>query len=427
MKFIFNIINAHRLYIANLCSTFISQSINAISILILTPILTKEMGLLNFGIYGVILNIVAFSAILDFGFNIGLLRRYIHLPNDSSKLVNSLLVFYITLLVVLAPIFYFIYTSLIHLETKHYFLLAVLTALLIFQNIVSVFFDTLIQSLNLLYVCKLIRAAKLIVESLIILIYINQISLIKVLFITVSVNIVYLLTLYYYVNKKLNFKINFRFFSFNEIADHFKYCFWYFLSSLATVLIFNTQIFVIHNLLGSIQAAKFLVITKFYDIIRMAISNFTQILFPKIIKIEVEKNWVKIKELFIKLLTRIAIMVVFIVLFIYWLGPYVFIKWSKIQDNQTLITFKLFAFLIGFIIIDNVSVIFLNALKLNKTPTIVSIIQGILGIILSYIFVRQFNIVGVVYAAGISFIITNMIFNPTYLLKKLNAKIIEPS
>lgn len=425
MSFIYKIYTSNKLYFANLSSTFIAQSMNALSIIILTPLLSRAMGLNNFGIYGVILSVVAFSAIFDFGFNIGLLRRYIHLPNSSKALLNSLLVFYCILLLVFAPALYLFYSKIIHLDTSSYLVLAILSAFLIYQNIVAVFFDTIIQGAHLLYVSKFIRAAKLLLESVIIILCIKHISLVKVLTITVAINFVYILTLYLYARKKTGFKLVPSAFSMQVIFEHFSYCIWYFLSSFASVLILNTQIFTINYLVGSVQAAKYLVISKFYDIIRLAATNFTQVLFPKIIQIEVEQDWLKIKSLFLQIIRRVSIMVLLIVLIIYWFGPYIFIKWSKINDYETIFTFKLFAILIGGIIIDNVSVIFLNALKLNKTPTFVSITQGVLGILLSYYFVKQYNLIGFVFGAGLSFMLTNMLFNPIYLIKSLNHKIAQ--
>lgn len=423
MSFIRKIYNSNKLYLANLTSTFISQSINALTIIILTPLLTKEMGLNSFGTYGVILGVVAFSAIFDFGFNIGLLRRYIHLPNSSSGLLNSLLLFYFFLLFLFVPALYLIYAKIIHSNTQNFLILAILSAFLIYQNIVAVFFDTIIQAVHLLYISKLIRAAKLLVESILIIICIKQITLTKVLSITVLVNFIYILTLYLYARKKTSFKIVPNAFSMKLIIEHFSYCIWYFLSSFASVLILNTQIFTINYLLGSVQAAKYLVISKFYDIIRLAATNFTQVLFPKIIQTEVEQNWVMLKTLYLKMLFRVIFLVLLIILCIFWIGPIIFTKWSKINDIETIFAFKLFSLLVGFIIIDNVSVIFLNALKLNKIPTFVSIVQGVLGILFSYYFVKEYSLIGFVFGAGLSFILTNMVFNPLYLLKELNHKI----
>lgn len=423
MNFVQKIVSSNKLYVTNLISTFFSQAINAVTIIILTPLLSKELGLQTFGIYGVIIGVVTFSAIFDFGFNLGLLRKFIHSPNNANPLLNSILIFYLFLLFILIPTLYLLFNFILQINVTNFYLLALIVSFLIYQNIVSGFFDSILQGMHLLYISKIIRAIKILFETILIILCIKKITLFELLSITVSINFFYLFFLYFYANKKANFKLNITAFNINLIIDHFIYCIWYFFSSFASVLILNTQIFTINYLVGSIQAAKYLVINKFYDIIRVASTNFTQVLFPSIIQIESEQNWSKLKALYFKMIIRVALLVLLIITFIYTMGHFIFISWSKIYDHETVTTFKLFSILIGLIIVDNVSVIFLNALKLNKVPTFVSILQGVLSILFSYFFIKKYNLIGFVYGAGLSFIITSMLFNPLYLLRKMNNKI----
>ena len=102
----------------------------------------------------------------------------------------------------------------------------------------------------------------------------------------------------------------------------------------------------------------------------------------------------------------------------------IFEKWSKLSDASTLSLFKIYIVFISLIIIDNVSFIFLSALKLNKTTTIVSIIQGCLTLILTMFFITKYGIIGAIYASLLSFTLTNMLFNPIYLVRALNKKLV---
>ena len=191
---------------------------------------------------------------------------------------------------------------------------------------------------------------------------------------------------------------------------------------MATVLVYNTQIILINFLIGSHAAAKFLIITRFFDIIRIAITNFTQVLTPHIIYVEIDNNWFKIKNLFITMMKRIIILSLFFAVLIHYYGPYFFIKWSKLNDNITLEMFQLYIVFITLIIVDNVSFIFINALKINKETTLMSILQGIINLLLTYLFVIKFGIIGAIYASLLSFIMTNMIYNPYHLLKTISSK-----
>ena len=122
------------------------------------------------------------------------------------------------------------------------------------------------------------------------------------------------------------------------------------------------------------------------------------------------------------MMKRIIILSLFFAVLIHYYGPYFFIKWSKLNDNITLEMFQLYIVFITLIIVDNVSFIFINALKINKETTLMSILQGIINLLLTYLFVIKFGIIGAIYASLLSFIMTNMIYNPYHLLKTISSK-----
>jgi O-antigen/teichoic acid export membrane protein len=411
-----------KLYLKNLFFTYFSQSVTAITLLILTPFLTYSIGINNLGIYGVLLNIISFSVIFDFGFNAGLLRKYIFKSINYENLTNNLFIFFIGLLFFLIPIIIFILIYFVQITKFSSLFFGLLLSIIVVQNILILFFETIIQTYNLIYISKILRSCKVVIEFILIFVFLKLINLNILLIITSLVNIFILLFFYIYLYKNYNFKISFKNFSLNLIINHFIYSIWYFFTSLATVLVFNTQIIIINFLIGSNAAAKFLIITRFFDIIRIAITNFTQVLTPQIIYVEIENNWLKIKNLFLTMIKRIITLSLFFAVLIHFYGPYFFIKWSNLNDNTTLEMFQLYIVFITLIIIDNVSFIFINALKINKETTLMSILQGIINLLLTYIFVIKFGIIGAIYASLISFIMTNMIYNPYHLLKTISNK-----
>ena len=415
----------NKLYLKNLFFTYFSQGITAITLIVLTPLLTKYLGLHEFGIYGVILNVIAFSVIFDFGLNTGLLRKYILGEHSNEALIKNLFSFFLLLGIVIFPAYIFIFHSVINnLSYSSLISISILSTIIIVQNIIILFFDTLIQSLNFIYISKLFRSIKLICEFIATICLLHQINLPLLLLITSTINIFYIIVLYFYTQKNNNVKLKIQSIDWKLLLEHFKYSIWYFLASLASVLVFNTQIVIINYLIGGAEAARFLIVTRFFDIIRIAMTNFTQVLTPKIIYIEVENNWLKIKKLFISVLTRISTLTLLLSICLYFFGAFIFEKWSKLNDYSTLSLFKIYILFIALIIIDNVSFIFLSALKLNKVTTIVSIVQGSLTLLLTLFFVTHYGIIGAIYASLLSFTLTNMLFNPLYLVKALNNKLV---
>lgn len=410
-------------YLLNVGTTFFSQFANAVTLIILTPLLSSYLGLSNFGTYGVIINVIAFSVILDFGLNIGLVRSFIHQSSSLKDLSNSIFIFFTSLLFLLFPIFLIFYFNYFQNTNLELFQIAGLTTVIVVQNILAGYFDALIQAQNKIYVSKIIRASKLLLELIFILIFIKSIHLIGLLTIMFFVNVAYLLSLYLYLKKAIQFTINYNHFKFQVLLSHFKYSFWYFVSSLATVLVFNTQVLILNYYNGPIIAAKYLVVVRFFDIIRIAATNFTQVLFPKIIQIEYLGDWKLIKIMLFSVYKKISILIIFILLFLYFFGFQLFVYWSRLNDPSLSLLFNLYLIFTSLIIFDNVSVIFLSALKLNKIPTLVSIGQGLLGILLSILLLYYIGYIGILAGFLISFIFTNLFFNPYYLLKSVNKRL----
>ena len=410
-------------YLLNVGTTFFSQFANAVTLIILTPLLSSYLGLSNFGTYGVIINVISFSVILDFGLNIGLVRSFIHQSSNLKELSNSIFIFFTTLLFLLFPIFLFFYFNYFQNTNLELFQIAGLTTFIVVQNILAGYFDALIQAQNKIYVSKIIRASKLLLELIFILMFIKSIHLIGLLTIMFFVNVAYLLSLYLYLKKAIQFTINYNHFKLQVLLSHFKYSFWYFVSSLATVLVFNTQVLILNYYNGPIIAAKYLVVVRFFDIIRIAATNFTQVLFPKIIQVEYLGDWKLIKIMLFSVYKKISILIIFILLFLYFFGFQLFVYWSRLNDTSLSLLFNLYLIFTALIIFDNVSVIFLSALKLNKIPTLVSIGQGLLGILLSILLLYYIGYIGILLGFLISFIFTNLFFNPYYLLKSVNKRL----
>ena len=189
------------------------------------------------------------------------------------------------------------------------------------------------------------------------------------------------------------------------------------------MMVFNAQILMISSVLGLVVVAKYVVVNRFYDIVRMGIANFTLVLFPSLAAMQAEGNWVLIKKLFFKMLRRITLICIVAFIALVTIGEKAFIFWSKQNDAETHSLYQVFAIFIMLIVIDNVSAVFLSAFKLNKLQTVISIVQGLIGLVLGYVLLKIYGIVGVAAASVVALLVTNFIFNPVYLVKNINKKL----
>jgi O-antigen/teichoic acid export membrane protein len=422
-KYIPRRISINRRYFFNLTTTFLSQSVNALSIILITPVLVRNLGQSGFGWYGVLQNIIFSAAIFDFGLNIGMLRRLIHGKNEANSLVNALFFFFLSLFFLTLPVIFLLKGRSFEGNENNVFFSLCLVALVFVQNIYVLFFDTLIQTANKIYTGKLVRVIKLGIEFGL-LYYCSQFgSVVLLLGISAILNLGYIYILFRLSKREVSYRISFSFFSFHKLWDHIRYSSWYFLSSVATVMVFYVQGIMIGYFLGTVVVAKYLLVSRFFDVIRVGLTNFTQVLFPKLVYIESEQKWDEIRRLFISVFTRIILLSGLSILLLLTIGETVFRYWSNGNDSELLHLYRLFAVFIGLIVIDNVSVVFLSALKFNKVPTIVSVCQGLLGLGLGYLLMKSQGIAGVATGSIIAFVCTNMIFNTVYLLRSINQKI----
>ena len=398
-----------------------SQLFSALSVLFLTTKLLSALGNEQFALYGLILNTVVFGGIMDLGMNMGMLRRMIHEKEKTNTLFTSLLVTYLAFFVLLClfalvvqTVFPAIFSG---MSPGHVYVLI----LLIIQNIIAALLDVMIQSSQKIFKAKIIRIIKTAVEFVSILYSLKSGSLNTILMIMVLVNFLYIAALFVYARYEVGFNLKLKDFSTKTIASHVQYSFWYFLTTLSGVLVFNSQVFIIDRFSSPALLAQFIVFTRFFDIIRTSVSNFTVVLFPAIVTNERDESKTKLLSMFKSAIFRTAIILSLLFILLFVLGEDIFSFWTKghfVFDNKL---FYFFLIYIMLILVDNVSALFLSALKLNKVTTVVSIIQGLLVLVLTTLTVGQYGLVGVVLSSILALCMTSLLFNPIYLIRRLKS------
>ncbi|MDB5210584.1 MAG: hypothetical protein JWQ30_1411 [Sediminibacterium sp.] len=412
-------------YLVNLTTTFLSQACSAGIIILLTPVLQRNFSVEEFGNYGVLLNIVLFTSAFDFGMNIGLLRRIIHEQNRISALVSSTFFFYVTLFVVSVPLFCILYFKNILQTGDHFFYNAFLTSLIVVQNIVAMLFDIILQTKNKIFQGKLIRIGKLIIEFTVLLYCSHYNSATLLLFASSLVNFLYIITLFIFSKKQVDYRISIWLFRWRSLIDHMRYSLWYFLNAVSVSIVFYSQIIMLNQLVSRAEIAKYVLVTRFLDAIRLGATNFTTILFPSLAIAEAQGEWDVLRKTYFKILTRVSLLAVIGLIFLLTAGKVVFQYWSGRNDINDLYSF--FCLFTTLIVIDNVSSVFLHAFRLNKVQTIISIGQGMLALLIGLILLKKMGIAGMAVGSVIALLLTNFIYNPAFLISRFNKKRKMPS
>ncbi len=414
-------------YWINLLTTFMSQAFTALSIIVITPILLKNLGNDVFGYYGIFVNLILFFAIFDMGLNIGLLRRLIHEKEIASELISTCFSYFWMVF----PIAWGLLYGLIELKwilpakasfSIHHGWVAALLALWVVINMQATLFDIILQSLNKIFIGKIIRICKTILEFGLVWWASTWHSLVGLLAVLVLVNSIYVLCMYFLAKKEFHFKLHFPVRFSTLFKGHFTYSSWYAMSALAGVLVYNAQTILMGSQLQADSIAQFLVITRFYEVVRVGLSNFTVILFPSIAMMEAKGDWPDILKQFGKVFFRIMALVLITTGIMFTLGEHIFTIWSGFKNEDTLLAFRLYTILILCLVIEHVSIVFLSALKLNRMPTLVSISQGLFGLVLSYLLMQRMGLVGAIIGSLIALLSTSFWYNPLYLYLHLRKK-----
>lgn len=409
-------------YLLNLVTTFLSQACSAGLIIFLIPILQKNFTIENFSNYGVLLNIIVFTAALDFGLNIGLMRRLIQETDKASILISTTFFFFLGLFFIMLPLFILLFNSSILPGTNRTVINAFFVAILVIQTIIASLFDVILQSENKIFVGKLVRIGKTLLEFVLLYLVSKEGSVTLLLLVSAAVNFVYMITLYYFSKQSTYYQITISAFNILALFDHIKYSFWYFLNSIGVVIVFNSQVILLNALTTKSEVASYFLVTRFLDVVRLGTTNFTIILFPSLAKKEANGEWNDLRKTYFKVFTYVFILSVTILIFLLTVGRVIFQYWSGqtgYEINQVFTVFSIFTILI---VIDNVSAVFLHAFRLNKVQTIISLIQGSIALILGSFLLQRMGIIGFAIASIVALLFTNFWYNPTFLISQFKQK-----
>lgn len=412
----------NRGYLINLAATFSSQAATAIAIILLTPLLLTQLGEAGFSLYGVVLNLIVVASVFDFSLNTTLVRRLILHPDKANESINAVFNFFLLVLFCSIPLYYFSFDlGAVHITEKK-LIMALLVALIVAQNMLAVLFESVMQSVNQWKHAKLIRVLRTLIET-VLLYWISGMGKIEYLFyVTGGVNLTYITALALIAKKHVNFRLGIGKLNFSLLVAHLKDSFWYFQNSVASVITFNFQIIMMSHLLTAGQMTIYLLVFRFFEIVRTGLTNFAMLLFPSITQKQKEGNWRGVLLYYKKSLFLVALITAVTMAGLFVWGYELFVYWSKIKTDTALIVYLIYCVYIALIVVDHVSGVFLSALKFNKNTAVVSSIQSLLLLMLTYIFIKEFGVFGAALASLIAFVTTSLWYNPWHLWRSIQSK-----
>lgn len=406
----------------NLASTLASQGATALSIILLTPQLAIQLGDDKFSLYGVLLNLIVLASVIDGSLNTTLVRRLILYPARTSESINTVFNFFLLVLGLSLPFYYLAFLfNWVHVsESKG--IMAVLIAIIVAQNMLAVMFESVMQSVNQWRDGKLIRVFRTLLETTLLFLVLPFKKVEYLFLVTTGVNLFYLISLYVFARKHVAFRIKIGKLNRHLLLIQLKDSFWYFQNTIASVITFNFQIIMMSHLLTAAQMTIYLLVFRFFEIIRTGLTNFAMLLFPSITLNQKSGNWIAVQKKYVKALIAISVVSGLTMSAVLIWGDEVFLYWSKLNSNLALSVFIIYGIYVALLVVDHVSVVFLGALKFNRNTSMMSSIQSVLLIVFTYLFIKQFGVLGAAYASLAAFVCTSFWYNPFHLWRKICEK-----
>lgn len=409
----------NRTYLINLASTLASQGATALAIILLTPELSRQLGDTKFSLYGVLLNLTIVASVLDGSLNTTLVRRLILYPARASESINTVFNFFLVVLGLSLPVYYLVFLLNWVQVTENKLFMAGLIALVVAQNMLAVMFESVMQSVNQWRDAKLIRVARTLLETALLYWVLSYQRVEYLLLVTTGVNLLYLISLYAYARRNVAFRLTLGCLKWKNLLVQLKDSFWYFQNTIASVITFNFQIIMMSHLLTAAQMTIYLLVFRFFEIIRAGLTNFAMLLFPTITSRQKMGDWIGLQQYYTRAIIAVSIIVGLTMSAVLIWGDEVFVYWSKEQSPIALSLFFVYGIYVGLLVIDHVSVVFVGALKFNRNTSVMSSVQSVLLIILTYVFIRQYGVLGAAFASVTAFVTTSLWYNPFHLWRRM--------
>lgn len=418
-------------YLLNVGSTNFLPVINIVAALVTTPILLKSLGKSNYGIWVLLQSFIHWLALAQFGFNTTLTRDLAAtrtLPDNqnhvkimvSSTFWASAGVAFILLLISLFFIPFF--DRLFNIEQSKA-LEAITAFYLIFMVFVCNYLNASLTSLfyayDKYYLRNLIGAGgNVITAVLIITLFLTfKCGIIHLASITLLSAFLQLVMTAFLAFKTWNFIPALRLFDTKTIRNMLQPSLGYFIISLAALLIFKSDNFIIGAFLSLETLAVYSIAYSMVDYAMRFIWNFSDLLSPSLSSCYYTGDKVRLRSLFYKVFRVTLALASTASLALFFFGPW-FLKIWVGQDNVVSLPI-LYIFIITMFsyCISHACGVYINAIGKHQPVIWVCSIEAVLNVIISLALLPKYGGFGVALGSLASHLMTTAWFNPFLAFK----------
>lgn len=414
----------------------ISQTISVIVGLTYTPIMIRCLGQTEYGLYQLVLSLVNYLNLMNFGFNGAYIRYYTiakEKSEDAVKKINGMFLsvfYFIAFMCIAVGAFLYQNISLLGKQiTGEEYILAKKLLVIMVLNMAASF-------PNSLYVAYMSARSEFIIQKAANIVFNILIPLfnlpllyrgygsVGIVSATLALTIVRLMFNMIYCHRELNMKIQYLYFDKNIFKSLFGYTFFIFLSDIVDQLNTNVDKFLLGRILGTVSVAIYSVAFNLKNYYTQLTWIIPEMYIPEINKEVIsEKSDEKVNKTFIKV-GRYNNYIVLLVLSGFILFGQKFIELWVGNEYATAYYVGVILMLCGYVpAIQTLGVNIQNAKNMHRMRSIVYFIVACVNVMISVLLIHKWGVIGTSLGTLFAVILGNGVFMNYYYSKYIRLDI----
>lgn len=420
--------------------SYVALGLSNVLTLVYTPFMLRMMGQSEFGLYSLVLSIVSYLSLLDFGFGVALIR-YISLYNSRQEsfklpsLFGAFFSLYSLIGIICFILGVFLISSLdlifdssltlVEFENAK-IMIIILVIYLSLSFPLSIFGAIIIANEKFVFQKSLVLCKTILTPVLMIPLLIYGYKSVAMIVVVVAVGAILIIANVWFCFWKLKIKIHFKDFDFNVLREVFIFSVFVFMKIFFERIYWSSGQLILGLTLGTVSVAVFslsLQLKGYYESFSQAISG---LFLPKLTSmVSNNSSFDSISEIFVKV-GRIQFHILGFVLCIYILIGEQFIVFWAGKDYISVYQISLFIMIPYTIpLIQSVGYSLVQAYNVQKPVVLIYLLMALLTIVFTLVFLDDFGSMGAAIALCLAILIAEVLLMNLFYWKKLKVNILQ--
>lgn len=426
-----------RAYVTNLLFSYSPFAVQIVVTIAITPYAVHILGEFEYGVFILFHTVLGYLGMANVGIPQTLMRRLIAYQTEQASgkitdLISTVFFFYLGITVVVGTLLGGAAlagrSGPLGLLTEDPISQALVSRLVLVIFLVFAFdlvrqiFDTIIVSQNKIYLSKLLLALLTAGRGVVLYLVLTRGGRIyEVVFAQMLMTGFFSLVFFMFARRELHFHLSPNRFRWRQLADIMPDSFWYLISGVGVLLIFQTDSLVISAFIGVSAITGYALVYRFVGIFGQMLSNIVAVLFPEVARMFAAKHYRQILRLHDRLFAYMGGIALACFGGLYLVGEGIFALWMGDLALFDRSLFIIFLITNALFVISIPATYFLGAVGWHRFSTSLGLVQGVVNVGLSVVLVGPYGVVGVALGTLISFVLTNFIANIIYFRKRMRA------